>query len=443
MSNRDDVQQRLFVRTDYVINLDEKIGRGAFSKVYKAKYNGKVVAAKLITTSKMHKKVINQLDRELKIIEILMEYPHPNILKYYKVEKLPGYIIILMEMCEGGELKKKIERGLSEATMKDYVKQLVRAYLHILKFSIVHRDLKPTNVLISKKGTLKLIDFGLSKVISTDMTATMCGSPLYMAPEILYKQDYDSNADIWSLGILVYEMTYGFTPFSQSHDIKSLKFNILKSKIPFPQVNTTGEQVSEECKNLMKSLLSVDLDNRIDWITIGTHAWISDEFLEYNAELSGPVDSKRMKIIEDLHKRLRGNLRHEPLITKNVQSPNDDDMIFSMENANTNNTVSKVVNIDSRNRSDSISSDASGLSLMGSPIIDNYLYKELEDVNVNRSDKSIPIPITNKFSGGSRLDYVDFGGLDRNRRVGVDTTDSITQYLYSRSAPIGIQRSTR
>lgn len=447
MSNIGDTQERLFVRTDYVINLNEKIGRGAFSKVYKAKYKDVNVAAKLITTSKMHKKVINQLDRELKIIEILMEYPHPNILKYYKVEKLPGYTIILMEICEGGELKKKIECGLNETTVKNYVKQLVRAYLHILKFSIVHRDLKPTNVLVSKEGTLKLIDFGLSKVLSTDMTATMCGSPLYMAPEILYKQDYDSNADIWSLGILVYEMTYGFTPFNESHDIKTLKFNILKSKIPFPQVNTVGEEVSEDCKNLMKSLLSVDVDNRIDWTTIGNNVWICDEFLEYNTDISKPVDKNRVKIIEDLHKMLRGDFRHEPIITKNDEHcAYDDDMIFSMESDPIRSTNIRTANIPVSKKNGSTVNEISGLSglsPMGSPIIDTYIDKELEDVNLTRADKSIPIPIRNKFSGGSRLDYVDFGGLDKSKHVRSDTTDSITQYLYSRSAPVGIRKNHR
>jgi len=453
MSNVDNIQQRLFVRKDYVINLDEKIGHGAFSKVYKAKYNGQLVAAKLITTSKMQKKVINQLDRELRIIEILMEYPHQNILKYYKVEKLQNYIIILMEICEGGELKKKIEGCLTEATVKNYVKQLVRAYLHILKFSIVHRDLKPTNVLVSKEGVLKLIDFGLSKVLSTDMTATICGSPLYMAPEILYKQDYDSNADIWSLGILVYEMIYGFTPFSESHDIKSLKYNIIKSKIPFPQVNTMNEQVSEECKNLMKSLLSVDVDNRINWMTISSHPWIAEEFREYNTDITGPVNNKRIRIIEDLHKMLKGDLRHEPISTKKEEHFANDDMIFSMENNKSVNSANHAnhanpansVKISVEKRSNITNSDTSGLCLMGSPVIDSYIDKELEDVKSNRYGRSapIPIPVINKFTGGSRLDYVDFGIQDISRHVRVDTRDSITQYLYSKSAPVQIHNSKK
>jgi serine/threonine protein kinase len=431
MSNENDIQQRLFVRKDYVINLDEKIGKGAFSKVYKARYNGQLVAAKLMITSKMTKGMINQLSRELKIIEILMEYPHPNILKYYKVEKLQNYIIILMELCEGGELKNKIERGLTEATVKNYVKQLVKVYLHILKLSIVHRDLKPTNILISNDGVLKLIDFGLSKVIANDMTATICGSPAYMAPEILYKQDYDSNADIWSLGILVYEMTYGFTPFSQSNTIESLKTNIIKSKIPFPQVNTMNEQVSEECKHLIRSLLSIDVDTRLNWMTISYHSWISEEFKEYNKEMSGSFG--RIQIIDDLHKMLRGNLRHEPLPQEDNCA--NDDMIFSMEN-------DKSVKISVNKRSDAIHNDSSGLCLMGSPVIDSYIDKELEDVNSNKYDKSVPIPIPtiNKFTGGSRLDYVDFDGQDISRHVRVDRSDSITKYLYSRSAPIGIPR---
>lgn len=446
MGDKDDVQSREFIREDYVIYLDEKIGRGAFSKVYKGKYKDTIVAAKVINIKKMDKRIINQLNRELKIIDILTEYPHPNILKYYKVEKLPDYIIILMEICEGGDLKDILEKGLTENRSKDLMKQLVRAYLHLLKFSIVHRDIKPTNILISTDGVLKLIDFGLSKVLAMDLTKTMCGSPLYMAPEILYKQDYDSTADIWSMGVLLYEMTYGFTPFSGSKDLKSLKYNILKSTIPFPDNNMKTEKVSESCKRLMKSLLSINVKDRIDWSTIGNHEWLEEEFVEYTLESNlPPTDEKqikKLKMIESLQRKLSKDLRHEPLKAQNY----DTEEMFKMDDSNGNEssrTRSRLNSIESNtsNASSNSYEDERKLMVMGTPVVDKYIDKELEDVNSQKYTRSIPIPIKSNFNKGSQLDYVDFEGFEfidcpRYADIQVDTSSSITQYLYSRSAPV-------
>lgn len=456
MSDKDDVQAREFVREDYVVYLDEKIGRGAFSKVYRAKYKDTIVAAKVINIKKMDKRVVTQLNRELKIISILTEYPHPNILKYYNVEKLPDYIIILMEICEGGDLKDVLEKGISERITRDLMKQLVRSYLHLLKFSIVHRDIKPTNILISN-GVLKLIDFGLSKVLATDLTQTICGSPLYMAPEILYKQDYDGNADIWSMGILLYEMTYGFTPFSRSKDLKSLKYNILKSTIPFPDKNMTGEIVSNNCKQLMKSLLSISIKERIDWSTIDSHEWLKDEFIEYTIEANLPItdekQQKKLRIIQDLQQKLKKDLRHEPQQAQNCDTEemflmNDSNnssksrpRLYSIESNATSNAVSNMSNVSNESNMSNSFEDERKLMGMGTPVVDGYIDKELEDVDTHKSRRSIPIPINKNFNNGSRLDFVDFEGFEfvncpKYANIEVDTSSSITQYLYSRSAPI-------
>ena len=231
---------KTFITDDYEIYFNNRIGKGAFSKVYLGKYKNMDTAIKIINTSKLEQRVINQLNRELQIIEILMKYPHQNIIGFHKIEKRNGLTIIIMELCDGSELKKFIGneyKGLSEEQILNISKQLITGYLHLLKFSIVHRDIKPTNILITKDGVLKIIDFGLSKVISSDLTQTICGSPLYMAPEILYKQDYDSSADIWSIGILIYELLYGFTPFYKSRDLNGLKNNISKKEIIFPEIN--------------------------------------------------------------------------------------------------------------------------------------------------------------------------------------------------------------
>lgn len=461
MSDKDGKKPRLFVREDYVIYLDDKIGRGAFSKVYKAIYNDKIVAAKVINTRKLHRKVINQLDREIEIIKILMAYPHPNILKYYKVEKLPSYIIILMEQCSGGELRAQIEKGLTEEQTKTYFVQLIRAYLHILKFSIVHRDIKSTNILISEDGSVKLIDFGLSKVPTQDMMDTMCGSPLYMAPEVLFKQDYDSTCDLWSIGILVYEMTYGFNPFNESIDMQSLKSKMLKAdSILYPKLNVKGEKVSGECKTLMQSLLNKDASKRMNWVTIGRHEWLIEEYENQVSESNEAIlDEDRLKIVQDIQKMLRKELRHKPMDTqydvsersskrrpfvhstttrrsapipimnsntRRRQRSDTDDNMFRMEEIGESGITSSVT-------SERSSYGDSELMGMNDQVVDDYMNMELKDVLTPSPSRSIPIPLMNRFTGGSREGFFEFE--NRPGRIRGDRSSSIRRYLYSRSAP--------
>ena len=139
------------------------------------------------------------------------------------------------------------------------------------------------------------------------MTKTICGSPLYMAPEVLYKQDYDSTADIWSIGILLYEMTYGFTPFNKSKDINSLKFNILKNTIPFPDKNVVGDVVSNDCKELIKALLSIEKNDRIDWTTINNHKWLTNyKMLHINNSIQ--KQSNNFTDTEEYTKKLLENI---------------------------------------------------------------------------------------------------------------------------------------
>ena len=131
----------------------------------------------------------------------------------------------------------------------------------------MHRDIKPSNILLESKHKIVLSDFGLAKEYEVqDLCSTICGSPLYMAPELLYHKNYSPNCDIWSIGIVLYEMLFNKVPFL-ANSIESLKKKIIiKCDIP--------NNISEPCRNLLEKLLIHDSNKRITWNELFQHKWI-------------------------------------------------------------------------------------------------------------------------------------------------------------------------
>lgn len=144
--------------------------------------------------------------------------------------------------------------------------QLLEAFKVLNKYNIMHRDLKPDNIFIHN-GDIKLGDFGFCKTLMTqdDMTSTMLGSPIYMAPEVLRGEIYTSKADIWSLGVVLYEMVYGYCPF-ESNSIAKLIAVLDNQELVFPE----EVEVSEGTKRLIRRLLVKDQFKRIDWFELLT-----------------------------------------------------------------------------------------------------------------------------------------------------------------------------
>jgi serine/threonine protein kinase len=140
----------------------------------------------------------------------------------------------------------------------------------------MHRDIKPTNILVSNnKKTLKLCDFGFARRCDgMKRSLTMCGSPLYMAPEIYKKSGYSGSVDIWSLGIILFEMLFGYHPLSEYNDVTVLSKSLISENdsILIP----SQPRVSDDCVNLLSKMLEKNTDNRITISELLTHKWLDD-----------------------------------------------------------------------------------------------------------------------------------------------------------------------
>ena len=175
-----------------------------------------------------------------------------------------------MELCDT-DLYSYIQiTTLSEEDTKFIIRQIIEAIKYIMDNNIVHRDLKPHNILINKSTKeIKLCDFGFAREFKdTLLTDTVCGSPLYMAPELLQNQKYNIKSDVWSLGIIMYEIVM------KNHPFKSNNISDLINKINNNKPILTNSSFSIECKELINNLLIVDYTKRLDWNDVFTNNWI-------------------------------------------------------------------------------------------------------------------------------------------------------------------------
>lgn len=143
-----------------------------------------------------------------------------------------------------------------------YFGEILSAFKLLTKNKIMHRDLKPDNILLHN-GRIKIADFGFSKSLKspTDLAQTMLGSPIYMAPEVLNGEPYTMKADIWSLGVVLYEMVFGICPF-QSQQIAKLIQILQVEEVKYPKT------VPPAIENLLRRMLVKDASKRIDWVDL-------------------------------------------------------------------------------------------------------------------------------------------------------------------------------
>jgi NIMA (never in mitosis gene a)-related kinase len=209
---------------------------------------------------------MNEEERKeaLKECKILQKLSHPNIIKFREVflSKNPSLTLhLVMDWADAGDLKKKIEsqhRYFIETQILDWFTQICLAIKHMHDRKILHRDLKSGNIFLTKTNTVKLGDFGISRCLdyTLEQVQTVTGTPYYLSPEIVSNKPYSFKSDIWSLGVLLYEMCALRMPFN-AQSLPKLSLNILKGLY-----NPIPTHFSPALKSLVTSLLQVDPNKR-------------------------------------------------------------------------------------------------------------------------------------------------------------------------------------
>lgn len=262
--------------------LTEVIGHGSFAKVWKAvhKETNHVAAVKEINTERLNKKLLESLASE---IAVLQRVNHPHIVNLYETIKRPekSRIYLILEYCQGGDLSHFVKKNgrLGEERVLYFMRQLCSGLKHLRSLNLMHRDLKPQNLLLSTskdeegKVVLKIADFGFARDLSIHGLAdTLCGSPLYMAPEILQYKQYDVKADLWSVGAILFELVSGVPPYTGSNHIQLLK-SIEQKEARLPP----DLELSVPCRHLIKCLLEKNPIQRLSFEGLFSHPFITGD----------------------------------------------------------------------------------------------------------------------------------------------------------------------
>jgi len=258
--------------------LKDELGKGAFSVVKLAinKKTGEKVAVKIIDKTQASS---DSDEKRLKTeVEILKKVKHSNIVCLKDLFDTPQNLYLIMELVTGGELFDKIvEKGqYSEKEASATVKKILSSVDYLHSVNIAHRDLKPENLLLKGEDEtdVMLSDFGLSKIINQDtMMETACGTPYYVAPEVLSAQGYDKEVDLWSIGVITYLLLCGFPPF-YGETLPEVFEQIMKADFDFP--DPYWKDISKEAKDFISKLLVVDAKKRLTAKQAMEHPWIAN-----------------------------------------------------------------------------------------------------------------------------------------------------------------------
>lgn len=245
------------------------LGVGTFGKVWLVSHKKTGVPYALKQLSKREIIGHHQVDGVIREKNIMASIEHPFVVNLVSTFQDDRHLYMLIELVQGGELFSVIHTetrdGIPNGNSRFYAACILESLSHLHYRSISYRDLKPENILIDAKGYCVLVDLGFAKVV-TDKTYTLCGTPEYLAPEIILSKGHDKGVDYWAFGVLIYEMLVGRSPFySYGTDQVSLFKRIVQVKYSFPP----GGMVSEPAQDLIQRLIVRRQANRYGCLARG------------------------------------------------------------------------------------------------------------------------------------------------------------------------------
>ena len=262
----------------------KQLGCGSFGRVFLVSHNETKELFALKTIEKRKIMITyGKLDIIYDEINIHSKLSHKNIIKVYNVYEDEETINIIMEYAPNGnlfQLIKKEKNGFSESKAFDYFIQVINAVYYLHSNNIIHRDIKPENLLLCEDDNLKLCDFGWAKELTLENRSTFCGTMEYMAPEIVGSENYDYSVDIWSLGILLYELLFGHSPF-RANNTNNIIQNIKSHELNYDDKN---KKISNSCKDLIQKLLNVNPQKRLKIKDILEHRFIKKHAKKFSSK---------------------------------------------------------------------------------------------------------------------------------------------------------------
>ncbi|XP_068315942.1 serine/threonine-protein kinase ATG1a-like isoform X1 [Pyrus communis] len=285
MDHRYPNQSRLI--GDYI--LGPKVGSGSFAVVWRSRHRqlGTEVAVKEIDKKPLSPKVS---DNVLKEISILSTINHPNIIRLFEAIETEDRIYLVLEYCDGGDLADYIRRHgkVSETVARHFMRQLAAGLQVLQEKHLIHRDLKPQNLLLSTTvedtPLLKIGDFGFARFLIEGLADTLCGSPLYMAPEIILNQKYDEKADLWSVGAILFQLVTGKPPFDGNNHFQLFQNILTSTELRFP--DGALEELHPDCVDLCRSLLRLKPAERLSFTEFFNHKFLRDS--RYQVDVGHP-----------------------------------------------------------------------------------------------------------------------------------------------------------